>query len=232
LQIARTENREPRTENREPGHQSSIVNRQSSIPNLHFPPGESATAWANAWLSQQLAPGERLVVLHPGTGGPSKLWLPERWAAVAHELATLSGVRLLLTGGPGEEALVATIAAQIVPAPLTLVGSMAVPQLAALLGRAALVLGVDSGPLHLAVSQAVPTLHLFGPSDAGRFGPWGNPARHVVLRAGLWCSPCGVFSACPRGTHPPECMERIAVATVVQAARMLLKGDRRPGPDE
>jgi heptosyltransferase-2/heptosyltransferase-3 len=107
-------------------------------------------------------------------------------------------------------------------APLALAGRTSVGQLAALLRRADLVLGVDSGPLHLAAAQGAPTIHLYGPGDAGRFGPWGDPHRHVVVREELWCSPCGVFSACPRGLELPECMDRIAVARVIAAARRRL----------
>jgi ADP-heptose:LPS heptosyltransferase len=50
----------------------------------------------------------------------------------------------------------------------------------------------------------------------------------VVLRAGLWCSPCGVFGACPRHTDPPECMALLDVEQVVQAARRLLAAQRPP----
>ncbi len=191
---------------------------------LRFTPSPADQDWATSWLRQHnICLDERLVVLHPGTGGPAKLWVPERWAAVANALVTRPNLRLLLTGGPGEEALVAQIAAQIQQPVLTLVGMLSVGQLATLLGRAALVLGVDSGPLHIAVSQGTPSLHLFGPSDAGRFGPWGDAARHRVVRADLWCSPCAVFSACPRGTSPPECMERIVVDAVLRAAIELIE---------
>jgi heptosyltransferase-2/heptosyltransferase-3 len=143
---------------------------------------------------------------------------------VADRLAA-PGVRLLLTGGPGEAPLVAEVAALMGQPPLTLAGQTSVGQLAALLGRAALVMGVDSGPLHIAVSQGAPSLHLFGPSDWRRFGPWGEPARHVVLSAGLFCSPCGVFTACPRGTAGPECMAALSVDEVVAAAQALLRGE-------
>ena len=85
-------------------------------------------------------------------------------------------------------------------------------------------IGVDSGPLHLAAAVGARSLHLYGPGDHRRFGPWGDAERHVVLRAGLWCSPCGVFSACPRGTAPSECMEATGVATVLAAAQRLLDG--------
>jgi heptosyltransferase-2/heptosyltransferase-3 len=191
---------------------------------LRYAPAATDHAWAAAWLAQHIRPGERLLIIHPGTGGAAKLWPAERWAATANQLvADDPRVRLLLTGGPGEEALVQAVAHQIdQEPPLLLVGATSVGQLAALLARATLVLGVDSGPLHLAVSQGAPTVHLFGASDADRFGPWGDPERHVVLRSGLWCSPCGVFAACPRATDPPECMLTLEVAEVVAVARQLL----------
>jgi heptosyltransferase-2/heptosyltransferase-3 len=194
---------------------------------LCFAPSDTAVEWAEDWLTQQgIGPHERLIILHPGTGGEAKLWLPEHWAQVARSLQSQADarhpLRLLLTGGPGEEALVQAVACLLDPVPPVLVGATSIEQLAALLGRAALVMGVDSGPLHLAVSQGTPSLHLFGPSDAQRFGPWGDPSRHVVLRADLWCSPCGIFSACPRHTDPPECMQQIAPVEVVQAAWRLL----------
>jgi heptosyltransferase-2/heptosyltransferase-3 len=200
---------------------------------LRYEPAPADVAWAAAWLTQHApAAGERLVVLHPGTGGAAKLWLPAHWAAVGNQLlahAAQNGhppLRLLLTGTQAEAPLIEEIAQGLHTPPLRLAGATSVGQLTALLGRAALVLGVDSGPLHLAVSQGTPSLHLFGPSDAQRFGPWGDPARHVVLRAGLWCSPCGVFHACPRHTDPPECMAHLDGAQVVQAAQRLLAAPR------
>jgi len=199
----------------QPGvRQAQYAARFDSAPHDH--------RWAAEWLGAQgIATHDKLVVLHPGTGGPAKLWFAERWAAVADALIA-EGARLVITGGPGEQALVAEVAAHMRAKAPTLAGQTTVGQLAALLRRAALVLGVDSGPLHLAAAQGVPTLHLYGPGDAGRFGPWGDPARHVVLRADLWCSPCGVFAACPRGLGRPECMKRLDAAQVVGAARHLL----------
>lgn len=190
---------------------------------LRYEPATTAIEWATTWLAAQgIGPATRLVVLHPGTGGATKLWLPERWAAVADALQAHPNVCLVLTGGPGEAPLVQDIVAEMRHPPLTLVGQTSVDQLAALFRHAALVLGVDSGPLHLAVSQNVPTLHLFGPSAVERFGPWGDSRQHVVLRANLWCSPCGVFHVCPRHTDPPQCMEQLTVATVIQRAEQLL----------
>jgi ADP-heptose:LPS heptosyltransferase len=195
-------------------------------PTARFDPSEDDLAWADGWLAEQgIGAGDRLVVLHPGTGGPAKLWSAERWAAVSDALMG-AGARLTLTGGPGEEPLVAQVAGLMRARPPMLAGQTSVGRLAALLRRAALVLGVDSGPLHLAAAQGVRSIHLYGPGDAGRFGPWGDPTKHIILRAELWCSPCGEFSACPRGLARPECMQLIDVAAVVeQAQRLLDTGD-------
>jgi heptosyltransferase-2/heptosyltransferase-3 len=199
--------------------QFSILNSQF---HARFDPAPGDLDWAGGWLAAQgLTADRRLIVLHPGTGGPAKLWRAERWAAVADALVAASAV-VVLTGGPGEEPLVEEVASRMRMRPPTLAGQTTVGQLAALLRRSALTLGVDSGPLHLAAAQGVPTVHLYGPGDAGRFGPWGDPARHIVVRADLWCSPCGVFGACPRGLVRPECMELIEAATVVVQARRLL----------
>lgn len=203
-------------------------------PPTSFAPTAPEAAWAEGWAAANLAPGERLIVIHPGTGGPTKHWPPASWAAVGDALAAAPAARVLLTGGPGEAALVTEVAALMARPALTMAGQTSVGQLAALLGRAALVLGVDSGPLHIAVSQGAPSVHLFGPSDHARFGPWGEPHRHRVLRAGLFCSPCGVFAACPRGTAGPACMTAIEVAAVVEAARPMLEPTAlrdSPAPD-
>ncbi len=187
-----------------------------------FFPTEAEHSWAATWLATN-SPARPLVAIQPGSGGAAKLWPAASWAALARGLADRG--TLVLTGGPADAADVAAISALLADLPHhSLVGGANLGQLAALFGRCALVLGVDNGPLHLAVSQAVPTLHLFGPGDHRRFGPWGPPERHVVLRSGLWCSPCGVLTHCPRATSPSECMTTIAVAPVLAQACMLLPG--------
>jgi heptosyltransferase-2/heptosyltransferase-3 len=233
LALVETAERPPTTDQRPTTNDKAIdpqpptPNPQPPTPNLaqfqaRFDPSPADLTWAKGWLTAQgIAAEDQLVVLHPGTGGPAKLWHAERWAAVADALVA-AGARLVLTGGPGEESLVEEVATRMRVRPLTLAGQTTVGQLAALLRRSTLTLGVDSGPLHLASAQGVPTIHLYGPGDAGRFGPWGSPARHIVVRAELWCSPCGVFSACPRGLAQPECMELIDTAMVIAQARRLL----------
>lgn len=181
--------------------------------------------WADRWLrSNGIDPADAspIVAIHPGSGGAAKLWSSQHWAEVADALHRRGPV--VLTGGPDEHELVRAIALRMQRPPLQLVGASTIGQLAALYRRCGLVVGVDSGPLHLAAATGVPTIALFGPGDQQRFGPWGDPRRQVVLRSGLWCSPCGVLTECPRGTAPSECMALIPAEQVVSAAQALLDG--------
>ncbi len=192
-------------------------------PTLRAPINDTDRTWADAWLAQHhVLPTEPLVAIHPGAGGAAKLWPQQRWIEIVAALRQ-RGLQVVLTGGVGERELVDAIAGQLSPVPLTLVGDASISQLTALYARCILVLGVDSGPLHLAVAAGVPTIALFGPGDHQRFGPWGHQDRNIVLRSGLWCSPCGVLDVCPRGTAPSECMTLIPAASVLTAVDLLLQ---------
>jgi len=101
---------------------------------------------------------------------------------------------------------------------IVLAGETSVGQLAALYEGARVVLGPDSGPLHLATAVGAPTVHLYGPADPAEFGPWGDPARHIVLTTAIACRPCRILDwpgADPAG-HP--CVRDIAPDAVLEAA--------------
>jgi ADP-heptose:LPS heptosyltransferase len=111
---------------------------------------------------------------------------------------------------------------EITPPPL-LITDASIGQLAATLQRADLVLGVDNGPLHLAVAQGTPSIHLFGPTDAHIFGPWGSPEEHIVIASTQRCPgcpaiPCGRldFTSEELAAHP--CVRLIPEQRVIEAA--------------
>lgn len=106
------------------------------------------------------------VVLLPGAGRPEKLWPVERFREVARAI----GSRALVLWGPGEEALAQAAGARMAP-PTSL------RALAAYLRDAALVVGADTGPLHLAAALGTPVVGLYGPTDPRRNGPYGQLGR-------------------------------------------------------
>jgi heptosyltransferase-2/heptosyltransferase-3 len=147
------------------------------LPPAPVPPEQEA---ANAWLKS-----ERRAIVHPGTGAANKLWTISGWAEVANKLSE-EGWSLALTGSPGEKPLCDAIveATGNAKSIANLAGQTSgLGQLAWLLDRAGMVLGVDSGPLHIAAALGRPTIHLYGPSDESIWGPWGDPDLHRAFRA-------------------------------------------------
>ena len=156
-----------------------------------------------------------LVVVHPGSGAAVKLWKAEKWQEIIRRL-NAEGARVLVTGAADETALTRSVAAVSSGNVIDLGGQTSFAQLAALLHRADMVLGPDSGPLHLAVAVGTPTVHLYGPADAVLFGPWGDSARHQVIRSNWTCAPCGKFDWPDLPAH--ACVRDIPVESVWQAA--------------
>lgn len=113
-------------------------------------------------------------VLNPGAGWASKLWPPERFAAVARGLRDRHGVEsVVVWGGPDESAaadrIVSESAAAATKAPPTSLSELAE---AARLAR--IFISSDTGPLHIAAAVGTPCVGLFGPVPAARNGPYGS----------------------------------------------------------
>ena len=167
--------------------------------------------------------GRQLICIHPGAGAASKLWRNDKWAAVADALIGSLDCAIVFTGTAGESRLIADIRAQMALAGHS-IGATSIGQLAALYDKASLVLGPDSGALHVAAALGVPTIALFGPADPAEFAPWGDASRHVVLRAELACAPCRILDW--RGDDPAfhPCVRDIAVKPVLAAALGIFSG--------
>jgi ADP-heptose:LPS heptosyltransferase len=88
-------------------------------------------------------------------------------------------------------------------------------ELGALLARAAVVVGADTGPVHLAAVLGVPTVALFGPKDPAVYAPRG-PAVRVVWKQ-VWCSPCPL-----RRCGDPVCMTGMRLEEVWPAVEAAL----------
>ncbi len=154
---------------------------------------------------------EPYVLLHPGAGWANKRYPPAWWGKAARLLQERTGLPTWIATARGEEALAAEVeresggAARTVPAP-------DLPTLAALIRRARLMMGGDSGPTHLAQALGTPVLMLMGPTDPERHGPYGAPERALYKR--LACSFCykrlAETKACLLEIPPRRVAERAA----------------------
>ncbi len=190
------------------------------VPNTHpisIPISASAAADARELLHHHHLTG-KYVVIHPGSGAPVKEWPQYRWTAVARSLSAY-GYHLVLTGGSAETDQCSAIA-DAVDGAISLAGATSVAVLSEVLRGASLALGPDCGPLHLATAVDTPTIHLFGPSDPGRYGPWGDPRRHRILSANWRCARCGDLSMTRAAGC--GCMLAIQIDDVLDSARVML----------
>jgi len=170
----------------------------------------------------------RLVVLHVSAGNPFRRWPEDAFAALAARLVAGGSDRwLLVTSGPSDHAAAARVVAvgrqsagdagrRIVDAE-----GFSLAELRALMDRAALFVGGDSGPLHIASASDVPIVGLFGPTLPERSAPWRPPELGVMsIDAGsLPCRPCHQRT-CEPGDF--RCLTRISADDVGAAAERLL----------
>ena len=175
-----------------------------------------------------------LIVIHAGTGAEVKLWRNEAWSRCAGEVTKLVSARLtndapariILTGSKNERPMLEEIA-RGATVPALIITDLTVGQLAALLERALLVLGVDNGPLHIAVAQGTPTVGIFGPTDPRVFGPWGDPEQHRVVASVHRCASCPAI-ACGRLDFTPDelplhpCVRLVTEQEVMAAVERVL----------
>jgi heptosyltransferase-1 len=155
-------------------------------------------------------------VICPFTTRPQKHWFEERWVRLAPRLEHELGLKVLMLGGPGDRPAAERIAAMATGRLVDAVGRTRLRQAAALIGRARLLIGVDTGLTHMGIAFGTPTLALFGSTL-----PYSNTTRTDarVLYHRLPCSPCRRNPVCD-GEF--TCMRMIDEDEVVTAARGVL----------
>ncbi|MBF6443294.1 glycosyltransferase family 9 protein [Nocardia farcinica] len=174
------------------------------------------------WLAEPAVPSPRpgATLVHPGGRYGAKRWPPERFSAVARALAD-RGHEVVVTGGQGERALGADVVARAgLPPTALLADHTDLPELAALVAEAALIVCGDTGIAHLSYAYATPSVVLFGPAPAAVWGPpREGPHRalsHDDLRRG------DTF-----GADPDPALLAVTVDEVLAAVDQVLAASRR-----
>jgi lipopolysaccharide heptosyltransferase II len=160
------------------------------------------------------------VVVHPGATAASRRYPPERFAAVARRLVQDFGYEVVFTGTEPERGLIDHIQAEMGVRSYSLVGTLDLPALAALLSRASLLISNNTGTVHVAAAVGTPIVDLYALTNP-QHTPWRVP--HRVLFHDVPCKYC-YKSVCPEGHH--HCLRLVEPDQVVQAAAELL--DRAP----
>jgi heptosyltransferase-2 len=234
---------------------AALTGATTADTRLSLPGGAGEATWAAAMLPD----GAPWVAVHAGSGGYSRArrWEAGRFAAVAARLMA-DGLRIVLVGGPDERELsqrvIADYGSDSKTAIVDLTGRTSLAELAAVLGRCAAFVGGDSGVMHVAAAAGTPVVAIFGPTNAGAWGPWYGTQvqssrfnvqsgaalnvepgtlnlRGAVLQAELPCSPClyrGHALGRREGCPPRTCLQLVSPEMVYAAVREALAGREAP----
>ena len=171
--------------------------------------------------ADKIAATDSYVVLAPGGGRnvrdfvKEKRWLIDRWEVVTQFLQSL-GFQVFLVGGEEDYDELSSINA------VNLAGKLTWGETAALISKARLFAGNDSGPAHLAVAVDTPALVVFGPTDPDALYEKGSI---IPVRSAVSCSPCysnSIFPGCP---NKKKCMTSITIKKVKAALEEMLNNE-------
>ncbi|OGD26282.1 MAG: hypothetical protein A2028_04100 [Candidatus Aminicenantes bacterium RBG_19FT_COMBO_59_29] len=182
-------------------------------PRLNFPAAgkEETERIDKLWADRGLA-GAKVVVLHVGAGNAFRDWGHQKLGGLAGRLAGLLGVRVILIGSALDAPRAEEIRKISPKSVLSLAGELNLAELREVIGRAALFIGPDSGPMHIAATTLTPIVALFGPTLPANFSPW--QARATLLEKPLDCRPCKQRKC---RTEDFRCLELITVDEVLKA---------------
>jgi ADP-heptose:LPS heptosyltransferase len=192
--------------------EAGLPGLRARAPQARLDPGPAARARARARLKAWgLKPG--FLAVHPFAGSPSRRWPREHWRDLLGRLPGRG--RVLLLGSADEAAALR----DLLPAGargryVGGAGDLGVAELAAVLQQAGLLLGLNSGPGHLAAAVGTPVLSLFSAAnDPARWAPRGPGVRVLMERAP--CGPCEL-AECPLGN---ACLRRLRPDRVLAALK-------------
>ncbi len=160
--------------------------------------------------------GRRLAVVHPFGAWAPRAWPWERWGEICTHLHEELNLGICLVGGPEDVVTLRKYGPAPVPVQV-LAGELSLGELAALCEQAALFLGNDSGPAHLAAAAGAPCLVIYGPQEAALFGIRSTQA--AVIQGRSSCTPCWQ-TVCP--FDRVRCLDGISVERV--------RAEIRPAP--
>ncbi len=186
-------------------------------PEFFFP--VTAQRDADAFLADHgLGHDRTLVALAPGAAHATKRWPMAHWQALVRRLRTSSDMVVL--GGGAERALGDALVEAGAGAVANAAGTFSLSGSAALLKRARVLAGGDTGVTHLATAVGTPVVALYGPGVV-EFGFFPYHARAQVLQRALPCRPCSAHGgqSCPLGHH--KCLVDILPDEVATALAML-----------
>lgn len=169
--------------------------------------------------------GSPLILLHTGTTWQTKLWYEDGWLELGQQLLQQypSATLVFSWGNAGEKERAERLVFQLGERAL-LLPPVSLKQFAAVLKRCDLVIGGDTGPVHLAAAVGTPTVSFYRCTDGLRNGPYGT--QHAIIQSPLPCTIC-MRKQCDQDEN---CRKSITPTALFEAAEHLLAQGKKSTP--
>ena len=194
------------------------LHMEDPLPALTIP--ESRRARAQTILREAGIEDRRpIAAVHPFSLWQYKEWRPSEWSVLIRDLTTKWGFSVIVTGSSAERVRAEDVTKGVSGQAFNLAGKTSIGELAAVLRRCDLFVGVDTAALHMASAVGVPTVGIFGPSSPVTWAPRGE--RHCVVTKGMSCQPCRQKGC--QGTERSRCLDELTAEGVIAAMETHLR---------
>jgi ADP-heptose:LPS heptosyltransferase len=167
-----------------------------------------------------------LVVLHPAATDARRRWPASKFAAIGDAISG-AGVRVAVTGTQPESSIVDEVI-EIMNAPAeNLCGRVSINGLAGIMAKASVVVGNDSGPLHLAEAVGAPTVSVYWCGNLINAGPPTRSKHRPILSWRLLCPICGANTMEEGCNHSASFVADVSVDEVLSEVLDLLQQDQK-----
>lgn len=208
------------------GFRPELLSKDETISTVLITTDEDRRYVDNFLKNSGIDSGDTLIGIAPG-GGMSfgkkeqgrRRWPAARFSELADRVADSFKARIILIWGPGEEELVNEIKG-LMKREALISPETNIRQMAALCKMCNLVICSEGGPLHIASSQGVKTVSIFGPVDEKVYGPYPPGKNNIVITSDVDCRPCYQRFKLPN-CDTKKCLEGISVDTVFNAINFL-----------
>ena len=179
----------------------------------------------NVLSSMGVGGKDYFITIHPGASKMERAWHAERFGVLCQKIVQEYRVKIILIGTEKEKPLLKKIRAFCSQDEVHIAPELNLVEVTQLLKRSMLLIGNDSGMLHLASLNGTPVVGIFGPGHPETTGPYVDTKKKEIVTENYLCSPCSqnFFKECKPSPHnKPFCLEDISVKSVFESVRRLI----------
>lgn len=190
-----------------------LISGKTFEPKFNIRVDDVSAAVADGILKKEnISLSNKLVAIVPSARGRAKQWPVEYFKKLISLLVSVSkNRRVIILGNKNTFGLYSGMGV------MDFSGRTTLKNLAALLKKCSVVIGLDTGPVHLAAAMEVPTIALFGGSDINETAPVSKNA--VIIKKDFKCSPCRGRMSC----RDADCLRAISPEEVFEEAKKWIK---------